>query len=271
MDSNSAASFTLTATLSTTDSFVSPIISDDGISLYNIKYNITNMSLSNNDISVISGGTGYSNATCAITISAPTGTGGTQASAAANVVGGIIQDIYVLDGGSGYITTPTITITGANTGTATAEVSGETSSKGGNGWARYITKKVVLTPENDSEDIRVYYTAYKPLGSDINVYCKVLNRNDTENFNDQNWILLTNVGNKSSAYSLNRESLYEYVAAPGSSGIADNYLTYTSTSGQSFNSFSQFAIKIVLSTSDTTKVPVLHDLRVLALPSGTGG
>ena len=271
LDSNSAASFTLTATLSTTDSFVSPIISDDGISLYNIKYNITNMSLSNNDISVISGGTGYSNATCAITISAPTGTGGTQASAAANVVGGIIQDIYVLDGGSGYITTPTITITGANTGTATAEVSGETSSKGGNGWARYITKKVVLTPENDSEDIRVYYTAYKPLGSDINVYCKVLNRNDTENFNDQNWILLTNVGNKSSAYSLNRESLYEYVAAPGSSGIADNYLTYTSTSGQSFNSFSQFAIKIVLSTSDTTKVPVLHDLRVLALPSGTGG
>jgi hypothetical protein len=270
LDSNSASSFTLTATLSTTDSFVSPVISDDGISLYNIKYNITNMSLSNNDISVLSGGTGYSSGTCAITISAPTGTGGTQASATANVVGGIIEDIYILNGGSGYVTTPTITITGANTGTATAEVSGETSSKGGNGWARYITKKVVLTPENDSEDLRVYYTAYKPLGSDINVYCKVLNRNDTENFNDQNWILLTNVGNKSSAYSLNRQSLYEYVAAPGSSGIADNSLTYTSTSGQSFNSFSQFAIKVVLSTKDTTKVPVLHDIRVLALPSGTG-
>jgi hypothetical protein len=50
--------------------------------------------------------------------------------------------------------------------------------------------------------------------------------------------------------------------------VPDNFISYTSTSGITYNNFSQFAIKIVLATSDSTRTPVLHDLRVLALPSG---
>ena len=211
-----------------------------------------------------------------VTISAPTAIGGTQAFATANLVynpattGYYVDKINITSGGSGYIQTPTITIASNGTISATATVSGETSSKGGNGLVRYITKKVVLTPATDSSDLRVFYTAYKPVGSRVNVYYKVLSRNDTSNFNDQNWVLMTEIGEKPNSFSLSRSDVREYLAAPGSNNQPDNQITYTSSSGTTFTSFSQFAIKIVMSTSDTTKAPVVNDLRVLALPSGSG-
>jgi hypothetical protein len=40
--------------------------------------------------------------------------------------------------------------------------------------------------------------------------------------------------------------------------------------GQTYNDFIQFAIKLVMATNDTTKVPVIEDIRALALPPGTG-
>jgi hypothetical protein len=279
IDSNSASSFVLTATMTTTDQYVSPVISDDGTSLYVIKYSINNMSLANTDITVTSGNTigvtaNYSNTPPAVTISAPTASGGSQAFATANLVynpattGYYVDKINVTTAGSGYIETPTITIASNGTVSATASVSGETSSKGGNGLARYITKPVVLSPDNVSGDLRVYYTAYKPLGSQVYVYYKILNNNDTAQLNDQNWVLMTNVGESPNAFSLSREDLREYVAAPGTGGQPDNQISYTSTSGSTFTTFGQFAIKLVLATSDTTKTPIVHDLRVLALPSG---
>ena len=281
LDSNSATSFTMTGTMSSTDQYVSPILSDDGTSLYAIRFNINDMGLANNNITVTSGNTvgvtaNYSSTPPAVTISAPTAIGGTQAYATANLVynpattGFYVDKINITSSGSGYIETPTITIASNGTVSATATVSGETSAKGGNGWARYITKKVVLTPATDSSDLRVYYTAYKPVGSRVNVYYKVLSRNDTSEFNDQNWVLMTEVGEQPNSSSLSRSDVREYVAAPGVNGQANNQITYTSSSGTTFTSFSQFAIKIVLSTSDTAKAPVVNDLRVLALPSGSG-
>ena len=278
LDANSSNSFTLSATLVTTDKYVSPVIADDGVSIYAVKNMINNMAISNTNVTVTSGNvaevTAVYTSAPAVTISAPTGFGGAQATATANIypLGSgnyYVDKINITNQGSGYITTPTITIA-ANSGSvsATAKVAGETSSSGGNGWARYITKKVVLTPENDSADLRVYYTAYKPVGSSILVYYKILSRNDTEKFEDQNWQLMTEINAGSNSYSLNREDLREFVSAPGSAGTPDNYVTYTSTSGITYSNFSQFAIKIVLATSDSTRTPVIHDLRVLALPSG---
>jgi len=279
IDSNSASSFVLTASMTTTDKYVSPVVADDGTSLYIIKYSINNMSLANTDINVTSGNTigvtaNYSSTPPAVTISAPTAVGGTQAFATANLVynpattGFYVDRINITTPGSGYIETPTITIASNGTVSATATVSGETSAKGGNGLARYITKPVVLSVDNISGDLRVYYTAYKPLGSQVYVYYKILNNNDTATLNDQNWKLMTNIGESPNSFSLSRDDLREYVAAPGTGGQADNQISYTSTSGSTFTTFSQFAIKIVLATSDTTKTPIVHDLRVLALPSG---
>ena len=267
--SNSNTSFSLYSQLSTADDAVSPMISDAGLSVYAIKWNINNAELSNSVITLTSGGTGYNANTTSVTVSAPTGTG-SQAYAAANIVGGVVQSVYLTSNGSGYITTPTITITDANTtpGTgATATITGETSKSGGNITAKYVTKKVVLDPTFDSGDLNVYLTAYRPVNTDILVYYKILNRSDTQKFDDSSWQLMTKINNSGSLYSQTRNDTYEFVFAPGTSGVDQGYVTYTSTTGQVYTSFSQFAIKVVMISSDHTYVPFANDLRVIALPT----
>ena len=81
---------------------------------------------------------------------------------------------------------------------------------------------------------------------------------------------MTLINSGDSKFSQNRSDFIEYVAAPGSGGTAQNYVSYTSSiNGQTYNRFSQFAIKVVLATSDKTAVPVLTDIRAIALPTAT--
>ena len=267
---NSNTSFSLYAVMSTVDDAVSPMISDDGLGVYTIGWNINNLELSNSMITIASGGSGYNVNTTSVTITSANGYG-SSATATANVVGGVIRNIYITNGGSGYATTPTITVADANSspGTgATITVGGETSSSGGNGIARYITKKVILDQGFDSGDLRVYFTAYRPVNTNIYVYYKILSRSDTQTFDSGNWQLMTLINNTDSLYSQTRDSTYEFVAAPGAGSVAQNYVEYISNvNGQTYNNFSQFAIKVVLATSDKTAVPFLTDIRAIALPS----
>ena len=265
--------FRMTATLQSSDPNLSPIISDDGTSMYNIRYIINNMSLSNSVISVANTGSGYNDSTNTYAIiSAPdvgTDSAVVGVTVANNGTSNVVSSVYVTYGGSGYIKSPTITVYGANTTPANVIVYGETSSRGGNSIAKYFTKKVVLAPNNDSGDLRVFYTAYKPFGTEVYVYYKILNRNDDQPFDDQNWQLMTQTRG-SNVYSSSKTDLIEFEWAPGTNNDPDNYISYTSTSGQTYTQFSQFAIKIVMSATDGTICPFLTDIRALALPSGTG-
>jgi hypothetical protein len=266
---NSTASFSVLAQLSSSDDAVSPMISDAGLTAYAITWNVNNCELSNSLITVVSGGTGYNVACTSVTISAPTGEGGIQATAAANISGGVIQSVYMVNPGSGYITTPTVAIADANSspGTgASVTIAGETSPDGGPGLAKYLTKKVVLDAGFDSGDLIVYTTAYRPVDTDIQVYYKILNRNDTQILDDSSWQLMTMINNSESLYSQTRDQYYEYSFAPGSGNVGQGYVEYTSINGQTYTTFSQFAIKIVLTTTDNTAVPVLIDMRAIALP-----
>jgi hypothetical protein len=269
---SSSSSFSLLASLSTTDTNLTPIISDDGVTLYTISYNINNMGLSNNIISITNSGNGYSSLTSSnISVSAPdTGSNTAVLGLTANSTGAVTS-LYVISPGSGYLKTPTITITGSNTSQALISVSGETSPKGGNSLAKYFTKKVVLAPGNDSGDLRVFYTAYRPSGTNIFVYYKILSSLDTSPFDSIGWQLMTTINNQNT-FSTSRTDLYEFEAAPGIfvNNLANNTISYTNASGQTFSSFIQFAIKVVLATSDNTVVPYLTDIRALALPPGTG-
>jgi len=272
LNTSNTGSFIMNAVLKSTDPVLSPVISDDFTTLYVINNYINSMGLSNNVISLQNGGAGYNVINVSVTCSSPDVTGGIKAQMGCTLnANGTITKVFVTQPGSGYLTTPTITITGGNTSQAFASSIGETSPKGGNAYTRYITKPVVLAPGNDSGDLRVYYTAYKPSGSDIYVYYRILNSNDTANLKDQNWQLMTQVGAQN-VYSKTRSDFIEYEWAPGvfGSGAANNNISYSSTSGQSFNSFIQFGIKIVIATNDLTKVPVLSDMRAIALPPGTG-
>ena len=273
---NSSSSFSLYATLTSTDPNVSPIISDDGVSLYAIRYIINNMGIGNNCIAVANTGSGYNVQTATISISAPdVGSDYPTLGFTTNTATGNITSVYTTYAGSGYLTTPKITISDPTTRSGNANASimvyGETSSSGGNSYTRYFTKKVILTPGNDSGDLRVFYTAYQPLGTKVLVYYKILNRNDTQKFEDGKWQLMTPVTNQT-VYSTSMSNLIEYEVAPGvyGSGAANNTIAYTNNNGQTFTSFNQFAIKVVLATSDKTNPPFLTDIRALALPPGTG-
>ena len=246
------------------------MISDAGTSLFTVQYDINNCPLANNLITVTNGGSGYNVQTTTVSISTPTGKNSEQAYAIANVVNGIIDAVYIVTPGAGYIQTPTITIVDANNtpGTgATAIIAGETSVKGGPAQTRYITKKIVLDGGFDSGDLNVYLSAYRPAKTDIQVYYKILNRNDTQGFADGSWTLMTKTKSSDALYSKFRGDLHEYTFAPGTSGNEQGYVSYTSTNGQTYNSFNQFAIKIVLLTTDKTIVPYLTDMRCIALPS----
>jgi hypothetical protein len=268
---NSNTSFSLYATMLSVNDAVSPMISDDGLSVYAITWNINNLGLSNNNITVVSGGTGYNANTVGVTVTSNNGYG-SGATAVANVVNGVIDSIYITNTGSGYVTTPMITITDPTTRTgnsnASVIIAGETSPTGGNALCKYFTKKVVLSQGFDSGDLRVYFTAYRPVNTNIYVYYKALSRNDTQKFEDGSWQLMTLINNSNSLYSQTRNDTYEFVAAPGSDGVAQNYVSYTSgVTNQTYNNFNQFAIKVVLTTSDNTSVPYLSDIRAIALPS----
>jgi hypothetical protein len=262
-------SFILKATMLTSNPHVSPIIDTTRFGGLFVENIINNLPLSNSDINITNGGTLYStNANAVVTISAPTGSNGSTATAAAIVTANVITSVYLTSPGSGYVTSPTITIVDANTtpGTgATIVYNGEDKKSGGNAVTRYMTRRVNLADGFDSGDLRVYLTGYKPSGSNIHVYYKILSRSDSDTFDTKNYQLMTEIGN-GNFVSLTGNDYRELVFAPGISGAANNSITYT-TNTSSFNSFKTFAIKIVMSGTSTTDVPKVRDIRAIALPA----
>jgi hypothetical protein len=266
LPSTGNATFILKSTLGTLNQDVTPFIDITRLGFLSVHNQINDLELSNSDIAVVSGGSGYANSSDVTVLIS--GGGGSGATAEANVVSGVIDNIYIVDPGSGYTGSPTITITPGSGGGSGAEavVIGETDKRGGPALARYITRRVTLNDGFDSGDLRVYMTAYKPIDGDIYVYAKLLSSSDPEIFDEKEWQLLTQLGN-ANFVSLNANDYRELVFAPGTNGIANNSVTYTSGSS-TFNTFRTFAIKIVMSGTSSVDVPKVRDLRVIALPAG---
>jgi len=270
-------SFKIQATLSSLDDSVSPVISQDGFNLWTTRYRINNLGISNDNIQLVSTGEGFlegGEGTLTypeIVVSNPDILDGQQAYVSANVYMGNITSVYVTTEGSGYLSKPTITISAANTVPAQVLVESETDPTGGNALARYITNVVTLEDGNDSGDLRVYLTSYRPVNSNIYVYYKIVARDDTQVIENGNWQLMTITSSNPEKYSYNRNDLIEFEYSPGVGGVADDSIQYTSkTTNVSYTSFYQFAIKIVMTASDSTFAPFIKDMRTIALPPGTG-
>ena len=255
------------ATLATNNPDISPFIDTSRFGMIAIENVINDLPLSNGSIVLSNGGTAYStNANAVVTI---TGGGGSGATAAAVVTSNIVTSIYLTNAGSGYETSPTFTLVDANTtpGTgATITYNGEDRKSGGNSNVRYITRRVTLADGFDSGDLRVYLTAYKPSGSNIRVYYKLLSISDPDEFDNKGYQLMTQLSN-ANFVSNNYEDYREIAYAPGSAGTANNSVSYISGS-TAFNSFRTFAIKIVMTGTSFTDVPKIRDFRSIALPAG---
>lgn len=81
----------------------------------------------------------------------------------------------------------------------------------GDALVKYISKNVTLASGLDAEDMKLYLTAYKPSGTSVLVYARVLSNDDTYSFNEKDWTLL-NQDTESNLYSDlgNPEDYIEY-------------------------------------------------------------
>ena len=259
--------FILKATILTSNPHISPIIDTTRFGGLFVENIINSLPLLNTGFTITTAGSGYT-ANANVSIEGGGGSGA-NAYAVANVTTGNITSIIVDVGGSGYTTSPTITIgtppvTSGNT-TSVVVYNGEDKKSGGNSVTRYMTRRVNLADGFDSGDLRVYLTGYKPSGSNIHVYYKILSGSDSDTFETKNYQLMTEIGN-GNFVSVTNNDYRELVFAPGISGAANNSVTYT-TNTSSFNSFKTFSIKIVMSGTDTTNVPKVRDVRAVALPA----
>ena len=150
---------------------------------------------------------------------------------------------------------------------------------GGNSEARYITRIVTLADGQDAEDLRVYLTAYKPSGSNIFVYYKILAAEDNDTMADVRWIPM----------ELNEAQGFTAATRYSSSENKDDFLeltydvpNYTNTARSGANNstgvieyrnsararyvgYKYFAIKIVLVNGASTNPPRVKDMRAIAL------
>lgn len=265
-DASSFYKYRLKAVMRTQDPLVSPVIDASTLQLISAENYIDNASLENSDIIVTNSGFGYaSNSNIAIRINSSYGSGA-NGYATTNTTGSVVS-ITLDNGGSGYIESANVVFLSSNATTvnATAVISGENSSAGGPALAKYISRVVNLAEGFDAADIRLFLTAYKPSGTDLKVYYKVRNVNDTEPLDDKNWTLMRQqTGSTIYSPTKNYDAALEFEFRPMSE---PEPIVYTNNAGTAtYDTFNQFAIKIVLLSSDTTNYPIVYDMRAIALP-----
>jgi len=251
--------------LSTTTDHVSPVVSLQHLYLNVWENFIDNAKISSEDFTIIDQGRGYTNANSVIVVSSS----GTSANVETKVdVNGNVLSIYVDSGGSGYtddftILYPVVGNSDTVSSNASIVINSEFDESGGPCDARYITKPIVLADGFDAGDLRVYLSANKPQGTEVHIYYKLLSQFDSTTFKDRPYQKMTLI-NPSPVPSKSPTEFTEFEYRPS---ITDNYVTYTSISGVTYDTFKTFSIKIVLTSSDPAVIPRVKDLRVIALPA----
>jgi len=277
----------------TTNTKLSPVFDVTRMGFITVENILNNGEITNNNIIITNTGQGYDTDahgnTDLFEVSMPD-YGTDRATLAAEVFSNTsIKSVYVVNPGSGYVTTPTITIyDGGSPGVLTDNVASTTSmvvkvngegakpeemltanvshSFGGNLLSRYISKRVTLEENFDARDLRIYLNAYKPRGSNIHVYYKVLSNSDPESFDEKPYIAMVQ-DTAESTYSLNENDTKNFVFR-----TKDEYISYTNSDGSLFDTFRTFAIKIAFTLNRDVQttfigIPKILDMKAIALDS----
>ena len=150
------------------------------------------------------------------------------------------------------------------------------NTKLGSALARYVSVNTVLADGQDAEDLIVYIDAYKPQGTAINVYAKILNATDPDSFDSKDWTLLSQTSNTQLySSSSNRNDVYEFQYGFSNTASSNNaaflnqtnsgIVRYVSSSNVVYDTYKKFAIKVDLLSSTSYLVPRVKDIRALAL------
>ena len=147
----------------------------------------------------------------------------------------------------------------------------------GNAQSRYITKKIVLADGQEAEDIKVVLSAYKPVGTEIDVYARIQNAEDPDDFRDKHYTKLDQESAANTVSSIvNKDNFveleYGFPSANATSLGAFNFsgnnsvVRYYNSANAHFDTYKYFSLKIVLRTSTGSHVvPRVKDLRAIAL------
>jgi hypothetical protein len=146
-------------------------------------------------------------------------------------------------------------------------ITDETNPSGGNLFNKYISKIVTLANGQDAEDLVVLLSAYIPPTTDVKVWMKIQNFEDTsETFDSKPWIEMRRnnpnafslISDRSNFISLRYDIPTEYLTGP------NGEVQYIS-SGTTFTGFKRFSVKIGLLGQNSAVVPRVADLQVIAL------
>jgi hypothetical protein len=260
---NNANSVDFRINVGTVDPNVSPVYDLARQSLIAVRNVVDNGQLYTNALTILSGGAGYPVSNSFVIVANDTFGTGAVITAYTNS-SGVVNSVAVTVNGSGYIETPTLTWSESSNGSANLVLvyRGETSTNCasiGEQKARYITRRVVLADGFDASDVKVYFTACRPPNTNIDVYCKVLASGDPETFSDKSWQRLVIKSEQSTVFSRNSRDYreFEYRSSANTMSYTDNNVKY--------DRFHTFAIKLVLRSVSTSTVPVIKNLRAIAL------
>jgi hypothetical protein len=146
----------------------------------------------------------------------------------------------------------------------------------GNALTKYVSKNVILADGQEAEDLKIFMTAYRPVDTDIKVYVKFQNPEDSEPFDQKLWTEMEYLNDgqfvRSSPLDVNNYIEYEFgiptTAAFTNSAFRNpstGIVEYVNNAGSRFVSFKIYSIKIVLLSSNPVRVPRLNDARGIAL------
>ena len=111
----------------------------------------------------------------------------------------------------------------------------------------------------DATNIRAYITAFKPEGSQIYLYYKVLAQEDSETLDDKSWKIMRQILPDVGYHNSDDRIEIEFDAG-------DEDITYTGSDGTStYRNFKTFAVKLVGFADNPAKVPVISNLRAIAV------
>lgn len=132
----------------------------------------------------------------------------------------------------------------------------ETEPTNGYADAKYITRLVTLGEGLDAKGLRVFVDQNMPGGATVEVYYRVINRDDDSNFEQRPYVLMSRRQESITVnQDISRYNEYEY--------FADN-ITYTQ-GGAFYSDFNAFSIKIVMYSTSTAAAPSFRNFRAIAL------
>lgn len=130
----------------------------------------------------------------------------------------------------------------------------------GNATCKYVSKIINLKDGLEAEDLKVYITAYKPVGTEIEIYARILNSLDYQNIDDKTWAKLELVGDNTYSDSVNRDDKieyeYQFAAVPNTTILTGAISVNTSSStmtGANTAFTTELAVNDVIKINNTTE------------------